>query len=157
MQGVSGWADGDTGVSTGKSTDLSFFFFIPCPEVSNPFDCKILLLFVIHLKIYSKPVEPAEQGGSKRGHRNSGICHQLLSGLWTTGPSFVLRKIRELEKLTMPEVPFSSLPSQGGLSLEYQPQEPAGKVTFMPELIFCWYIIPSALTSVASPTHQPAS
>lgn len=99
MQGVSGWADGDTGVSTGKSTDLSFFFFIPCPEVSNPFDCKILLLFVIHLKIYSKPVEPAEQGGSKRGHRNSGICHQLLSGLWTTGPSFVLRKIRELEKL----------------------------------------------------------
>ena len=82
-------------------------------------------------------MEPAEQGGSKRGRRNSGICHQLLSGLWTNGPSFVLRNIRELEKLTMPEVPFSSLPSQGGLSLEYQPQEPAGKVTFMPELIFC--------------------
>lgn len=156
MQGVSGWAGGDTGVSTGKSTDLSLFF-IPCPEVSNPFDCKIVLLFVIHLKIYSKPMEPAEQGGSKRGRRNSGICHQLLSGLWTTGLSFVLRKIRELEKLTMPDVPFSSLPSQGGLSLEYQPQEPAGKVTFMPELIFCWYIIPSALTSVASPAHQPAS
>ena len=156
MQGVSGWAGGDTGVSTGKSTDLSLFF-IPCPEVSNPFDCKIVLLFVIHLKIYSKPMEPAEQGGSKRGRRNSGICHQLLSGLWTTGLSFVLRKIRELEKLTMPDVPFSSLPSQGGLSLEYQPQEPAGKVTFMSELIFCWYIIPSALTSVASPAHQPAS
>ena len=120
-----------------ESPLTSPFFFIPCPEGSNPFDCKILLLFVIHLKIYSKPMEPAEQGGSKRGRRNSGICHQLLSGLWTNGPSFVLRNIRELEKLTMPEVPFSSLPSQGGLSLEYQPQEPAGKVTFMPELIFC--------------------
>lgn len=125
--------------------------------MSNPFDCKILLLFVIHLKIYSKPMEPEEQGGSKRGHRNSGIRHQLLSGLQTTGLSFVLHKIRQLEKLTLPEVPFSSLPSQGGLALEYQPQEPAGKVTFMPELIFCCYIIPSALTTVASPAHQPAS
>ena len=40
--------------------------------VSNPFACKILSLFVIHLKISSNPVEPKSTEG-QREDRHSGI------------------------------------------------------------------------------------